>query len=191
MANSMVDNVCEEQVSRLMEDPGWMSTLAEIVKNLRSGFYDQSVQNVIFQKWDRFPIDFNDAFPFIDTWGDLCLAKIVAARIYVGRGPANDKEVAINDAILKTLRPPFSGYFDGGVNGSDGFIDVRGKVEFDMRNLKTNERKTAKVGGRFPLEAGYISAAKTMMYLSSPGGRRLARWPYDSEEIWLLYRISE
>jgi len=43
------------------------------------------------------------------------------------------------------------------------------------------------ISGRFPLEVGITSVFKTLTYLNS-GTKRLARWPYNSDKIFLLAR---
>jgi hypothetical protein len=190
--STIIEQRNKDRVDELMENPEWMSVLADCIKRMRSGFYKEEHIDLICQKWERFKnFDIYDAYPFIQVHIALCSAEILCARLYVGGGPAPDKDVERNNQLLHSaLGHPFSGEFWGGTQGEDGYIEVHEPVEFDMKNLQTGELVTRRFSGRFPLEAGYISAAKTQHYLLGPQAR-LARWPYGSPEIWLLTHIDE
>jgi hypothetical protein len=179
---TMLDRVNKQRVDKLMSDPGWMATMADYTGKLRSGYFEHA--DVVFQKWERFSIDLYDVYPFIMVHCDLMLANIVCATIEIGEAPHADKHIAENNAILHKLWDPFCGEFWGGTQDEDGYIKVRRPIEFDMINRETNERFAEKFSGRFCLEVGYISAAKTLFYLMTQG--RIARWPYGSKEIYLL-----
>ena len=71
----------------------------------------------------------------------------------------------------------------------DGYIFVAGDIDFSIVAIRGDTNQSLAVGGLFPLEVGYTSSIKTMMYLCPTMGR-LARWPYGSSSIYLLYRVA-
>lgn len=179
----------EKSVSDLMGDPDAMATLAVYVKKMRDRFFDWH-QDAICQKFERFgEFDIYDAYPFMHVHMMMTSAEIVCATMEIGVKPKPDSDVEGNRKVLRSLKHPFTGDFWGGTQDEDGVIEVKEDIEFDMINLETRERVSGFYSGRFPLEVGYISAAKTLLYLNGPTGR-LARWPYGSKNIYLFQRVD-
>lgn len=185
---TLLENASKKKVDELMVDPEWMVTLSDYLKKLRSGYYSHA--NIIMQKWERETIDLYDAYPFAMTHINMMTAKVVCATIEIGESPYQDAAIKENNEILKRLWHPFEGVFWGGTQDEDGYIEVKEPIKFDMLNQQSQERTTREYSGSFPLEVGYISATKTMYYLNSGYGR-LARWPYESECIYLLQNVEK
>jgi hypothetical protein len=88
---------------------------------------------------------------------------------------------------LQRLWFPFHGQFWGGNRDEDGEITVDYPIELSVTTMHGIE-VTKLVSGRFPLEVGITSVYKTIAHLSA-GAKRLARWPYGSDDIYLLARV--
>jgi hypothetical protein len=184
--DTFIEQAIKKSVSGVMGNPETMATIAVYVQKLRDGFFKH--RDIVFQKFERFgEFDIYDAYPFMQVHALLTCADVVCATLVIGKEAAHDKNIKANNEALHTLVYPFSGKFWGGTQDEDGYIDVKEDIEFDMINKETGERVTGMYSGRFPLEVGYLSAAKTLFYLNGPVGR-IARWAYGSENIYLFQR---
>ncbi len=137
-----------------------------------------------------FQCDFPESqFSIYDAYGLTCLhseigkGNIIYATLFIGEIPSRDKRVHEMNIKLKKLWYPFRGVFWGGTQFEDGEIYVDDPIELSVMTYEGKE-VSGYVEGRFPLEVG-TTIAKTMLHLNS-GAKKLARWPYNSEHIYLL-----
>jgi hypothetical protein len=189
----MFNNVQEEAVARnvekLFSNPEAMAVILDYLQRLQSGFFKQDYRDAIFQKWDRFPVDIYDAYAFSAVHASIGRGEIVMAKIHVGACPCSDDEIEKMNKLLSNLPKPFSAEFWGLTCDSDGKVIASESFGMDVITCE-NQRVVATSDGVFPLEVGTTSAAKTMTYLQKWPGK-LARWPYDSEYIWLFQRLTD
>jgi hypothetical protein len=192
MSATIIEQANKKYCNEQMKNDDFMLTMSKTVRNLSCNLFDQWYVDMIFQKWERFgSIDIYDAYPFACMHTLLNTGIIFLARIGIGVSPSADKCIEQNQKKLDTLWHPFSGEFWGGTQDEDGYIEVKENISFTSVSidLETGEKfeKHDFFTGKFPLEVGYISAAKTKMYFPVRGGcNRLARWAYGSDDIILM-----
>jgi hypothetical protein len=175
---------------RLAVEPELATTIAQVLRKLNAKKpYEPALVDAIFQKWDRWPITFTDAYAFILVYADIMRGRTRIARISLGETPGNDRATEENNAKLEQLSPQFYANFQGGNDDHDGNFGWYDHIHLGGSIVKTKQLVPGPiitVGPRLvPLEVGYQSAAKTMVMLKSGG---VARWPYHSSDIWVLYR---
>lgn len=188
MGLTIVERAIKEIVDREMESEDFASVMNDYLCKLNENWFGWH-QDVIHQKWHRLRNDVYDAYAFGSVHELLCNGSIAVAEIDIGFIPSRDSDTDGNNRKLSTLRGPFSGSFHGGTQDEDGYIFVAGDIDFSIVAIRGDTNQSLAVGGLFPLEVGYTSSIKTMMYLCPTMGR-LARWPYGSSSIYLLYRVA-
>jgi len=171
-------------VDEKLEDPKWVKVLIDIKRRLANSYYDQKYVDIIFQKWDRFSVSFYDAYAFIQAWSMFQLAQVVMTEIRFGCKPLSDVLFVDNNKMLAMLEPDITASVTSGTDDCDGILRVNYPFEMDMINSVTGEKKTKIAKGSYPLEIGYTNPEVTLLHLR--GERKLARWPYESESIYLL-----
>ena len=182
-----IDQSLEKVVNEKLQEPLGAQVYASILKKLNDGFFDHEWVDAIFQKWERYPITIYDAYAFGNVWTWIGLGQIYMAQINIEYIPVADRQIEEMNQILQSLWYPFSGTFWGGTQDEDGIIEIAEPIELQNQpNFTNTESRSCFISGSFPLEVGYVSAAKTMVYMNGFG--RLARWPYGSRDIWLFQR---
>jgi hypothetical protein len=117
----------------------------------------------------------------------LCGGEFYLFSIRVGEEPYRDSATEENNKILEyAMRKPFgdvkfSGSFRGGGHDEDGYVVVEHGIA-TAKNIMT--QYPIGVNGVFPLEVGYVSPERSLMYLNRG---RYARWPYGSKDIYVIY----
>ena len=194
MSRTSYDLALEENMARrLSREPELAKTVAEILGRLRNGdFYEPVLVEAVFQKWDRYPITFADAYGFMLAYTNILIGRWGIARVTVGDMPLPDKEIEGNNARLQGLNPQFGAEFEGGAGDHDGSFWWHDHLHLERRQLVGDQLvkgPLVTVGPRrVVLEVGYQAVGKTLMIMQH--GRGLARWPYDSEHIWVFYDCS-
>ena len=107
------DAYAKTAMCRVFENkPDVATTVAEVYGRLkRGGYYEQALVDAVFQKWDRLPLELEDAWSFFLVYADIVMGKVRVARINVGCKPSRDDAVEINCRKLKKLQPQFSAAF--------------------------------------------------------------------------------
>lgn len=195
-----------ELIENILSDAEGIPVYADILRKLQKHEYQQSWVDVFFQKWEKFgKLNLADAYVFGHLWAAIRTGAIAYTKLGIGAYPLPDKDIEGNDRILKTrLREldtwkdldtgqkfpscKFSGAFWGGTQDEDGHISWDGAAIFEFhRNGEKIGNYISKNEGA-PLEVGYTSATKTFFQLVQY--RRLARWPYDSNDITVMHVID-
>jgi len=195
MSHGMYDRGLEENMARrLSEEPALAKTVAEVLKRLRNReFYDPSLVDAVFQKWERYPINFTDAYGFMLAYTNVMTGRWRIARVTVGAPPLGDKAKEENNIRLRGLNPQFGAEFWGGAGDHDGTFWWHDHLHLDGRLLIDEQFTDAPPitagPGQVMLEVGYQSVGKTLTLMRQ--GRGLARWPYDSDTLWILYDCTE
>ena len=189
MGSTVHTQAIEKIVNEKMRDPEWAHTLADYLNKMSTGFFPDWEVDVICQKWEMFPFSIYDAYAFAAIHSWISLGQIVMARVVVGETPHRDKFVEENNKILQNVGWGFEAEFWGGTQDEDGYFEIKSPILADVVDIN-NKRIIKKISGRFPLEVGYQSSAKSMIYLNGGYGG-FARWPYGYDEIWIIKRIGQ
>jgi hypothetical protein len=162
--------------------------LLKIIDLVNQDYYPSWYKTIFFQD-DYYPKPFTlyDSYLFYWLHVQLGLGNIVYAKVLIGETPVNDKNQTEINRILNKLWYPFRGFFWGGNRGEDGFICIDAPIKLSVLSYKDNE-VSRPIIGRFPLEVGTTDLFKTFFYLNT-GNKRLARWPYNSDSIYLLAAV--
>ena len=177
----------------VVKRPSLAALSAEVLGRLRGRtYYEPELVDAIFQKWDRFPLTIEDAYGFLLVYCDMMIGQIRIARVHVGFRPGADKDVAGNQAkLLAGLQPQFGASFWGGAGDHDGdfawhdHLHLGGYI--NVNGVLVDGPEVTVPAGNLALEVGYQEVGKTFSMLREQRG--VARWPYDSEDIWVLYRV--
>jgi len=170
----------------ISNDVNLAKVLADYAKKINDNFFGWH-SDVIHQKWEGLgKSNIYDAYGFSEVHMMFMLGHIAVMRICVKSPPSGDKQIDENNKILNRLPNLFAGEFWGGTQDEDGCINMHEQAAFTV----VGKDKFAQVncGGYFPLEVGYINASKTKLYLNSREGK-LARWPYGSQDVFLLQNV--
>lgn len=187
MANRIINDVAFDTVHQKLEDPRLTPLLLECIHKYNQQFFPEWYTSIFFQiEGPKSPFAIYDAYGLLCLHTELGLGNIVYAEIELGEVPGSDKHHKEMNEKLQRLWPPFRGEFWGGTQNEDGAIYVDEPIELSVITY-TGNKKSSCVSGRFPLEVGTTSVFKTMAYLNS-GLKRLARWPYASDKLFLLSR---
>ena len=168
-------------------DPNWVEILLACIQKYEDRFFPEWYQSIFFQLEDH-----QSPFSIYDAYGLLCLhtelgnGKIVYCEVHLGERPSSDRHISEINTKLQKLWYPFRGQFWGGNQNEDGAIFVDEPIELSVFTMD-GKQVVKTISGRFPLEVGITSVFKTLTYLNS-GTKRLARWPYNSDKIFLLAR---
>lgn len=188
--------ILEERCAKhLSNEPDLAKTVAQVLSRLRRReVYEPELVDAIFQKWNRFPINFTDAYGFVLAYTEILQGNWRIARLTVGQEPAADARTELNNVRLKGLSPQFGAEFWGGKGDHDGefwwhdHLHLGGYViKGDETELSEGPRVT--IGpGKIALEVGCQEVGKTLEMMREQGA--IARWPYDSDCIWVLARST-
>jgi len=192
---SLYREILEERCAKhLSSEPDLAKTVAQVLTRLRKReIYEQELVDAIFQKWDRFPINFTDAYGFVMAYTEILQGWWRIARVTVGAEPTKDAYTEINNERLKGLGPQFGAEFWGGKGDHDGEFWWHNHLHLGGYVLKGNElgegpRVTVEPG-KISLEVGVQEVGKTLEMMRTQ--RAIARWPYESDCIWVLVDCSK
>lgn len=181
----------------LRENPEYASLLYSIKSKIHKGFFKQEYLDIIFQLDNRFGmLKIEDVYYFSKIHADLLLGKIVKMEFEINETPFPNKEIEENNRALKNLPDFVEAEFSptcGATYNDDGYLQINKPIIFEQTLI--NEKKDAykkiiKLENIvFPLEVGTTKAETTFSHLYVDG-RSLARWPYDSKNVTLLYKIN-
>src|SRR4029077_5429009 len=85
-AMSLYREILEERCAKhLSREPDLAKTVAQVLARLRNHeIYEQELVDAIFQKWNRFPINFTDAYGFAMAYSEILQGGWRIARIMIG-----------------------------------------------------------------------------------------------------------
>ncbi len=185
---TMLQKAAYHVVHEKLSDPQWVEILMNCVKLFENDFFPGWYTSIFFQSDPiQNPFSIYDAYGFAYLHTELTIGKIVYGVLHLGNKPSSDRHQIEMNKKLQSLCPPFKGQFWGGNRSEDGEIIVDHPIELSI-TTKDNNVVVKSVVGRFPLEIGVTSVFKTFTHLAT-GAKRLARWPYGSEDIYLLARV--
>jgi hypothetical protein len=118
-----------------------------------------------------------DAYWFAQMHVRLCQEKILLTSVSLGNAPSKDNDVIWNNDILSRAPVPFEGRFYGKTGGNDG--EWKRSSELTLRGGKGIPPMS------LPLEVGSTKGETTVRHLIE--SRALARWPYESENVYIFY----
>lgn len=173
---------------QMTDDPDWASVYYRTLKRLEQGFYDQEWVDVIFQKYEGFIINIYDAAFFSQSWILMGACELLYCKAQVGEPPGSDEDIAGNNNKLKNLPPPFRATFSPGKGAviGDGQLNWNMDLEVGMERGGKHFGPVVIAPGQATLEVGFTRATTTWYILNHQ--HFLARWPYFSEWIYLLYK---
>lgn len=197
MVRTAIERVIKESVDDLCSrDSKYASALYECLQKLKSGFFDKFWTDVVFQKFAMHDIEIYEAYCFMRIWIDLHEGRLLTGILRVPGTPHSNQNISGNNKILKNIAPPFKAIFEPKRAGDDGFLEWTEEIhlkkiiadphDYDGRFLKRQWMPIKPQ--RIPLEVGTTSAQKTFACIYFPGGAGvLARWPFEFNEIVILY----
>jgi len=178
------------------------SEAKEIAQNywsrMSQGFFDSGMFSALIQPHVGI-IDIVDAAIFSDLWTKIFTGEILWTSFHIGRKPeANDS--ANNARVLNELKGSLflstgdtggkmhRGLIDANFEGEsasvgDGLFNWREPVEVGCNNNQVVRSKILPAG-HCVLEVGTTEITTTYFHLKS--SKMLARWPYDSDTIYLF-----
>ena len=192
MSETLYRQVMREGVDEWMAEEKYARAACAIRSQILSGTWPEQYIDVFFQKFSRSPMDFVDVHCFAQIHYSMKIGKICSARIETGKYPSYDKDIEYNNGVLSSLFEPFYGKFIGGTGGCDGYIGWK-KPLIMSQEIQDGRGGTTGLNctidpDKLPLEVGYTDSTTTLFHLIEGDG--LARWPYGSSEIWLLYLLD-
>ncbi|MFZ1268440.1 MAG: hypothetical protein WAU95_18445 [Anaerolineae bacterium] len=196
--NRLVDDI-------LAANPDEAPTYYRYLAALRSGGFEAWYVDILLQEHSA-PPDIYDAFWFAHLHTGLCVGDILWARIELGQQPLGDKLTEQNCQILRGLHKPFSltngigergpsetrfsAAFVGGSAGADGHLRWDGVLDISnyskLNHVTVVRQLTSNV---VPLEVGFVSMTTIVQHLLYARG--VARWPYGSRYLTILYRENQ
>lgn len=135
-----------------------------------------------------------DGYVFGQLWHAIHMGEILTAAIEVGRGPHPDKCERENNEALSSLPSPFSAKVVGGCAfGGDGNLRWHEDIVVTQHSLvagvpSSRSVRLSELTSDTPsavLEVGYQPASRTWLNVLTLGAA-LARWPYESDWIYLF-----
>jgi len=185
MIRSVSPGMAKHVNKKMAQSEHWEPVLRQYVTRLKSGFWEQSYVNSLFQlafgNWDLYAAY---CFAHLHTW--ISIGKVLMAAVDIGCEPLEDCNVEENNKLLARLPPPFSGGFCGGNHDCDGYIKWSEPIEFGQIDCTGREIVATVPPRSVPLEIGYTNPDITIYHILRE--HALARWPYGSEHIHLFMR---
>jgi len=196
----------EHRLDTILADPQAAQVFAHHRATLKNdpGAYPPGLVDAIGQLHARQPRHWppEQLGAFVEIHAGLMAGYYASGRIRVGATPSADRERAENAAHLANLPEPFTAYLDLEQNGAecDGTLTWATHISMTRStgvpllltchaDEPTPVYTTAHVPPRtVPLEVGYTMPSRTLLHLNHRGG--VARWPYGSEDIYLLVRVT-
>ena len=184
MGKSMAEQAARRTFRfRLKKNPDYAQVWSDYLFKMESGFF-QDID--FFGQTPSGGFTLEDAMVFADLWTWFCTGEILHAKIQVGQEPYADRQAKSNNQILAQLPSPFVAKFVGGPGDSDGWLAWTEPIEVGVIRPDDGVEVRLTLGPRqVPLEVGYTRFCTTKLHLFSSRG--LARWPYGSEWICLLW----
>lgn len=182
---TVLEQATIRNVHERLKDKEWFNLLYTTSSRLNDGYYPQYLVDVILQKYDEYYTVY-DAYAFLLTWSELCVGDIVCAQIYIDESPHRDCHIQENNDVLKRLTPPFYGEFWGGLADCDGRFGWASPIYLNSVNAERPISETTVSVADLPLEVGTTAAWNTWSHIVESQG--VARWPYDANYIYVLYR---
>ncbi|MFD9056192.1 hypothetical protein ACFWCM_12830 [Streptomyces albidoflavus] len=199
-ARTMHEEVAEDQLDDILQDPGSARVFAEWRRRFQEGNYDAQYVAAIGQTnrdpkyW---PLEQTASFIHVHT--GLMSGLYGHVSISVGASPGPDADRAGNAEKLRHVHRLFAAHLDMEQNGADSDGDLSWKQGISLNRssglgLITDcgtapVRMLANVAPwKVPLEVGSSKPSRTFLHLHMEGG--VARWPYDSDRITLLLNLE-
>lgn len=170
----VVHEIVEEQI---LTDPGATQVLMENFRAIKRGDYPQWFLDFVVQR-PRGELDIYDAYCISSLYKQWVEEEVSVVRIVVGKKPAPDRERERNRRALSALPKPFTASVAPDDRG-DGVLLWTEPIQM---TLETASRIVSP--GSAPIEIGSTDSSRSLLHMLERG-RRLARWPYGSEEIIL------
>lgn len=197
MGASNHEQLVASQVTEILSNQEKRDVLVEFLHKLRTNYWnDVQLINAVFQPYrGAWLPSLEDALCWQRIWNDITEGKILLTSVFVGHNPKRDKEKEYHQKTLDShLFDGMHAEVENGCGENDG--------SFKWKNLRCVEghtngwwKRTWKCGiieleeATCPLEIGYTAGSKTLEHLGYLWGRgrgAVARWPYNSETIWIL-----
>lgn len=148
-------------------------------KFLRDNGYDYDIFGQYHQERFITPAEIYD-YANIRFWMDT--GALTGTIIYLGEYPSIDKEISDNNNKLSALQNGIKAKFFGGLGDDDGYL--KGDIQLTLTNDVAGVKRALQPKWSAPLEVGYTSYTRSYCHLLMEG--YLARWPYESKNIYLF-----
>jgi len=167
--------------------PEFIPVYIDYLEKMKAGFFKNL--SVFGQHFRGF--DLVDAMIFSRLHTRMCNGEILSAEIEVGHEPVADRYEKENNEFLKSLPYPFSAKFLNGPGGyCDGWFYWEKPVFVGVKKPDDDKIIEEQLMPRYcQLEVGYTQLSRTFFHLFEEGC--LARWPYHSNIITLLYHNTQ
>lgn len=135
--------------------------------------------------------DIYDAYFFAQVWGMLLTGSVVACRVNINETPPRDNQFVKFNEILGTLQHPFEARFAGGPGTLDNDGHFEWKEPIVFTSLIPDKLSAVQLPASLvPLECGSTKGFTTFLHIMA-GETGVARWPYGSQDVWLLKLVDK
>ena len=172
-----------------LQDEGWFRCYHDYFQRLSRGFYKQWYVDMIMQTSYQSPIDIYQAAHFANIHAAIFSGKVFYTTIAPTQTtPYGDAEIGLNNQALMNLTHPFEAQFKGGPGIGDGTLQWSEPIILDGTYDGDALPPKSIAPGWAMLEVGYTKPTTTLYHLAR--SRRLARWPYGHNAIYLLVVVD-
>jgi hypothetical protein len=184
--------ILDATTKMLSKHPERAAIAVDVMTKLQEGYYDETqLGRVLHQTDPRHRISVAEGWLFASIWSAIHSGEMLVVKIYAGGVPQSDRERDENNKILASISRPFSAKFLGRGHGPDGSVSwnlpvLASSISCGDDECRTRERVTMRVApSSAALEVGTMPIARAAYYLRGPHAL-LARWPYNSEYVYML-----
>lgn len=185
MSATIWDKAAQEAVSQLPSEE--LLVILDIRQRMRKGFWPSLYLTVFGQNhFDGYSPE--DAYCFAQLHTKVATGEIAIVQIEIGCTPRRDSDIEYNNKALSNLPHPFyGGYGPDGQAGDDGVIGWNSSVKMSVYDMHTNAKTEIAIRPwSVALEVGTTAFHRTFGHVWT-SGCGVARWPYGSEVLTILY----
>lgn len=189
MANNSTHARAARRAAEHALEDGEGDALAAVMAKARSGTWPQSFIDAFYDRaWGG--RDLGQTYSFAKLLAYLAAGEVGLCSLEVGETPHRDSARWENAASLLELPTPFVASVDLEQNCGDDDGELRWDetVRFTRWVGREQDDNATAYRESAPLEIGSSAASRTLLHLQEEGA--VARWPYDSDRIWIAARLE-
>lgn len=176
-------------VNEQLQDSLYFKCYYEYFRKLKGSFFTQWYVDMIMQPSHYHPLDICQAAHFAQIHSALGDGRMLFTAIGPTKDtPFRDSAVEENNKALSNLTHPFSAKFIGGTGIGDGWLEWTDSIIVESANREDIYRSATLEPSCCVLEVGYTRPTTTLLHLFQ--NRRVARWPYGHNVIYLLVVVD-